>query len=112
LAKHASLRGGMSTRARKRRLALKRGLDVEALGPLNSPQDAERWAEAAVMAVATGSLSASAAQALRALLNEWRAAHQAGRVDAEFKALQAAIAEWRRTGEPGGVLKVVQGGRR
>lgn len=108
IARAASLRGGLNTRAKRRRLRSKGRLDIENLGPLNQPEDAQRWAEAAVVAVATGGLTAPEAQAVRSLLREWREAHQAGQVTSQLRQLTDALREWRRTGDPTEVLQLVE----
>src|SRR5690349_16856708 len=66
--KLASLRGGESTRAKHRQRAV---LDPGELGPLESPEDATRWARTIGEAVATGRLSASAGQTVTRVLAEW-----------------------------------------
>jgi hypothetical protein len=69
----ARLRGGT---ALARKHALRRGLDPDELGPLATPEDAQRWAETIGRAVLTNRVTASQASAARGVLSEWRASQQ------------------------------------
>lgn len=82
----AATRGGLTTKLRARR-----GLDPEELPPLDSHENAEKWAATIAEAVATGRLSsAQGSTALRAVA-EWRACHDAGRLVQRLAALEAKL---------------------
>lgn len=66
LAMAASLRGGLTTKAR-----MKRGLDDGELGELCTPVDAQRWCEVVARAVATGRLSSTQGQTTVRAVAEW-----------------------------------------
>lgn len=105
----ASLRGGVTTTKLKKQQ--EGGLTDEELPPITSAQVAEQWAETIGRAAATGRISASAAGAALRALSEWRAANQAGRLSSRLAALTDALAEWRKSGDPAPVLKLVEGGK-
>lgn len=84
----ASLRGAMTTKARR-----KRGLDHDELGPLKSPGDAERWCQVVGLAVATGRLSGTAAQAVLRAVSQWQAAREAGELAERLARLEQAAGQ-------------------
>jgi hypothetical protein len=86
LAMAASIRGGVTTRAKH-----KPGLDPDELPPLDSPAAAEAWCEQIGRAVATGRLPASQAQAAMRAVSEWRAAHEAGALRERLEELERRV---------------------
>jgi hypothetical protein len=109
LAAAASLRGGATTRMAR---ASQKRLHDDELPPLDSPEAAEEWCAIMARAVATGRITAHAGNAAMRAVGQFLVAHDAGRQAAKLKAITDALGEWRRTGNPKPVLKLVEGGRR
>lgn len=102
--REAARKGGLAL-ARKHR---GRGLDEDELPELHTPQDAARFLEAVVRAVATGKLGHNEGKAVVRGIREWLRAHEAGAVTDRLDALLDALAEWRETGDPAPVLELVE----
>lgn len=68
-----------------------RGLDPDALGPLETPADAQRWAAEVARAVASGRLSSAQAQATARLLSEWHRAYEASGIHRRLEELAARL---------------------
>jgi hypothetical protein len=86
------------------------GLDEDELPPLDGPRAAERWCEVVARAVATGRLGHNEGRTVARLVKEWRASYDAGRASDRLDRLMDALSEWERTGDPGPVLELVEGG--
>lgn len=86
LADAARTKAGLVTKARHGK-----GINLNLLPPLDSPQAAAEWAEVVGRALASGLISASKAQALARLLSEWRSAHQEGRVAERLEELERRV---------------------
>lgn len=84
--RRASSLGGART---KQRYA--RGINPDELGSLDSPADAARWARIVAAGVASGRISASAGNSIRALLSEWRSAHEAAALEQEVARLRKQL---------------------
>lgn len=91
------------------RLPEKRLVDDD-LPPLTSHEAAETWTDRIGRAAATGRMTSSAANAALRAVREWREAHEGGKVSERLEALTEALAEWRRSGSPDAVLRLVDGG--
>ena len=104
----ARRRGGRAT-ARKLHSP---GLAPSDLPPLDSPQAASKWLAIVGEAVATGRLGhregATVVRAVEAFLKS----HDAGEVTERLEDLMDALAEWRKTGDPAPVLRLVKDGKR
>jgi hypothetical protein len=87
--RQASALGGARTALKHQRQG--KGVDPGELGPLNNPADAARWAGVVAAAVAAGRISASAANAIRSLLSEWRSANDAAQLADEVTRLQKQL---------------------
>lgn len=71
-------------------------LDLDALPDLDSPKAAAEWCSLIGLAVATGHLSASRAQALMRVVSEWRKAWDSEQNEKRIRALQDEIRELKR----------------
>jgi len=101
----AARKGGEATRRKLSR----RGLEEGELPELRTPQDVARALEVVAGAVATGRLGHHEATAATRALRAWLDAHDAGHVSERLEALDGALREWKRTGDPSPVLKLVKG---
>lgn len=104
----AAGRKGAETTARRLR---GQGLCDDDLPPLASHAAAEEWLEAVGRAVATGNMGHNAGATVIRAVREWLRAHESGSVSDRLEALMDALAEWRKTGDAGPVLDLVEGGR-
>lgn len=104
----------MAERGRKGARATARkfhgGLSPGELPPLTSHAAAEIWTDRIGRAAACGTMPSTAAQAALRAVREWREAHESGAVSERLDGLLTALAEWRKTGDPSPVLKLVEGG--
>jgi len=75
-----------------------KGLSPEELGPLETHEDAMRWARTIALAAASERISASRATALRGLLREWRAAREGHVEEVELEELRAKVEALEREG--------------
>lgn len=85
-------------------------LQTEELPPLDSAAAAEVWCDVVGRAAATDRIGADAANAALRAVKEWRQAREAGKVSDRLNALTDALDQWRETGDPAPVLKLVDGG--
>lgn len=85
----ASQRGAAATRARHRKL---RALDRGELGPLDTPEDAQRWAATIARAVAEGRLAQGAANAATRALNQWLNARDLNVRESRLRKLENEVA--------------------
>jgi len=106
LVERARSDGGRTT-AEKRRKRPK--LHDSDLPPLTSHEAAEVWTDEIGRAAATGRMSAAHANAALRAVKEWREARESGKVSERLESLLDALAEWRKTGDPGPVLTLVKG---
>ena len=83
--KTASTLGGVRTGARMRK-----GLDPDQLGKLETPEDAKRISARLTVAAATGELPAPQVNAALAALKQWLAAFEADVLDKRLDELEAA----------------------
>lgn len=104
--REAARRGGRAS-ARK-----KRGLITEDLPPLDSHDAAELWAERVGRAAALGTITSSAANAALRAVKLWIEARESGEVSERLDALERAMQEWRRTGDPQPVQDLLDKWRR
>lgn len=88
----AARKGGRA-KARKDR---RDGLQDDELPPLDSPQTAEKWLEAAGRAVATGRMSHNEGKAVARLIREWLRARDAGEVADRMEELEDKMAALKR----------------
>lgn len=77
-----------------------KGLTPDDLPPLDSHTAAELWAERVGRAAALGTISSSSANAALRAVKLWIQAHESGEVSGKLDALEKAMMEWRRTGDP------------
>ena len=108
LVRRARSDGGRTT-AEKRRKRPK--MADEDLPPLTSHEAAETWTDRIGRAAATGRMSATAANAALRAVQTWESAREAGKVSEELQAFKDALAVWRKTGDAGAVLELVEGGK-
>lgn len=101
--REARSRGGVAT-------ARGAGIRTDELPPLTSASAAEHWCDVVGRAAVTDRLSAEAANAALRAVKEWRQARETGEVTDRLEALQDALAQWRKTGDPEPVLELVDGG--
>lgn len=85
------------------------GLEDADLPPLDSPQAAERWLEAVGRAVAVGKLGHNQGRTVVRAVREFLRAHDKGQVSETLSDLLDALATWKRTGDKGPVLEVIEG---
>ena len=69
----------------------KKGIDPEDLGPLCTPQDAERWCVVAARAVAIGQITPAAGNTIRGLVGQFLEAQEKGWVRARLEELTARV---------------------
>lgn len=105
--RQAQKKGAASTNAQKRG----NGLAPHELPPLESHEAAETWLDTVGRAVGSGRISASEGNAIRGCVRDWVAAREAGEVSERLHRLEAALSEWRETGDASELLEVVEGGR-
>ena len=102
--REAARKGGQAT---ARKLQAK-GVRPPSSFPLETYDDAERWLELILRAVLGGGITHHQARAAVSAVEAWMKAHDEGRVTDRLAELEAALSEWRRTGDPAPVLAVVE----
>lgn len=70
---------------------LRKGINPANLGPLNTPEDAERWCVVAGLAVATGQITPAAGATIRSLVGQFLQAQEAGAVRKQLQELAARV---------------------
>lgn len=100
----AGRRGGRATARRIKG----GGLDEDELPPLTDADAAETWCDVVGRAAVTGRIGHNEAKAALRAVREWRESREAGAVSERLDALDAALSEFKRTGDPSPVLELVQ----
>jgi hypothetical protein len=76
----------------------RKGINPENLGPLRTPEDAERWCVEAARAVAAGQITPAAGNAVRGLVSQFLQAQDAGKVRARLEELTTRFERLQRQG--------------
>lgn len=86
------------------------GLSDDELPPLTSHEAAERWCDVVGRAVAQGRLGHNEGRTILRAVREWRDSRDQGELSDHLDALMDGLATWKKTGDAGPLLEVIDGG--